>query len=357
MSAERPVLSVTGLAVSFSGGAARGRGGAGSGTRVAAVGEASWGVHAGQMLAIVGESGSGKSVTALAAMGLLPRGARVDEGEIRLRTWGRDWELCRAGAEEMRQVRGKHLAMIFQEPMTSLNPVMAVGEQIEEVIRLHRPEMKRNVREAAMEALSAVKIDEPARRLKQFPHELSGGMRQRVMIAMAVASQPAVLLADEPTTALDVTVQARILELLGELRSQRGMAVVLITHDLGVVADHADVTCVMFGGRVLEFGRTREVLARPVHPYTRALLACRPSVQRRVERLATVGELIGAEGKSSMMAQGERLAMWWPFAAAPSGCGDDDAPVLVQVEQERWAAVWGTEAAQRLRVKEAPQLR
>lgn len=352
-SAAEPVLSVSGLAVSFPS-AETGRE---ERIRVAAVGDASWGVHSGQMLAIVGESGSGKSVTALAAMGLLPGAASVDGGAITLRAMGRSWDLHQSTAEDWKAVRGRHLAMIFQEPMSSLNPVMSIGEQIEEVIRLHRPDARGNAHEAAVEALASVRIDDPARRLGQYSHELSGGMRQRVMIAMALACNPSVLLADEPTTALDVTVQARILDLLAELRTQRQLAVVLITHDLGVVADHADVTCVMFGGRVLEFGRTRDVLARPLHPYTRALLACRPDVHHKVDRLATVGELIGAEGDCLIEVQGEREKPWWPFAMPPEGCGADDPPVLVKMESERWVAVWGTAAARQKQVTVSPHVR
>jgi ABC-type dipeptide/oligopeptide/nickel transport system ATPase component len=230
--------------------------------------------------------------------------------------------------------------MIFQEPMTSLNPVLTIGEQIEEVLRLHRPETKGSERDAAAEALVAVQIDDPTRRLRQYPHELSGGMRQRVMIAMAVACRPAVLLADEPTTALDVTVQARILDLLAELQHQRGMGVVLITHDLGVVADHADVTCVMFGGRVVEIGPTGEVLRQPMHPYTRALIECRPRVDRRVERLATVGELIGSGRGDPMRIGGEDRWAWWPFSEPAPGRHADDEPELLEVMGGRKVSVW-----------------
>jgi peptide/nickel transport system ATP-binding protein len=327
-----PVLSVAGLSVSFPGSTPT--------QRIAAVGDATWRVHPGETLAIVGESGSGKSVTALATMGLLPPGGRIESGTIALKAGGRTWDLCSASQSELRQVRGRNIAMIFQEPMTSLNPVLSIGEQIQEVLRLQRPDVKGSERDAAADALASVRIDDPARRLQQYPHELSGGMRQRVMIAMAVACHPAVLLADEPTTALDVTVQARILDLLSELRSIRGMGVVLITHDLGVVADHADTTCVMFGGRVVEMGPTAQVLRNPLHPYTRALLECRPRADRRVPRLATVGELIGSGQTQPVELKGERFWPWWPFAEPAPGCGPDDAPELVEVGSERKVAIW-----------------
>jgi len=344
-----PVLEAKDVAVSFAGSTGM--------PRISAVGGASWAVHAGQMLAIVGESGSGKSVSALSAMGLLAPGARVDRGAMILRAGGVEKDLFRCTQEEMRGIRGKHLAMIFQEPMTSLNPVLSVGEQLLEVIQLHKRMPRNEARGVAIEALRAVRMEKPEMRLGQYPHELSGGMRQRVMIAMAIACQPAALLADEPTTALDVTVQAHILDLLAELRTQRQMAVVLITHDLGVVADHADAVCVMFGGRVVEFGRTAEVLHEPRHPYTRALLACRPRMDRRMERLATVGEIIPAGvGASLRMEGGREVVPWWPFSQPPEGLDQDDAAVLVEVGEARWVAVWPTASAMGLKADQVPMV-
>lgn len=352
-----PVLEARELAVSFAGQADM--------PRVAAVSNASWGVHAGQMLAIVGESGSGKSVSALAAMGLLAPAARVDRGSIVLRVEGEERDLLRSSAEEWRSVRGRHLAMIFQEPMTSLNPVLSIEEQLLEVIRLHQRLSREQAVNVAIDALRAVKMTEPESRLKQYPHELSGGMRQRVMIAMAIACQPAALLADEPTTALDVTVQAHILDLLAELRTQRKMAVVLITHDLGVVADHADVVCVMFGGRVVEFGATKPVLRQPMHPYTKALLACRPRFDRRIPRLATVGDIISPSAAEPVKIEdGQAVVPWWPFSKPPDGMDPETTPVLVPVgnsvnvhdHSARWIAAWPCEVALRNATQHTPHL-
>ncbi|OEV08013.1 hypothetical protein AN219_31510, partial [Streptomyces nanshensis] len=228
-------------------------------------------VESGEVLAVVGESGCGKSVASLAVMGLLPGTARVS-GSVLLR--GREL----AGAEEksLRRVRGSELSMIFQEPMTSLNPVLSVGRQIGEVLRRHQGLDRREAKERAVELLDSVGIPAPRRRIHEYPHQLSGGMRQRVMIAIAVACDPAVLIADEPTTALDVTVQAGILDLLTSLRERLGTAIVLITHDLGVVAHTADRVLVMYAGRAVEHARADELFARPRHPYTRGLLDAVP---------------------------------------------------------------------------------
>ena len=238
----------------------------------------------GRTTALVGESGCGKSVAALAVMGLLPPAASVT-GAIRLD--GR--EIAEAGAEERRRLRGRELAMVFQEPMTSLNPAFAVGEQVAEALRLHQDLDRGAAAARAVAMLEAVRIPEAARRARQYPHQLSGGMRQRVMIAMALACRPRVLIADEPTTALDVTVQAQILALLDELRETTGTAVLLVTHDLGVVADHADEVVVVYAGRVAESGPAARVLAEPQHPYTVGLLGAAPRLDGpRGTRLATV---------------------------------------------------------------------
>ncbi|MFJ7995740.1 ABC transporter ATP-binding protein [Streptomyces sp. NPDC096310] len=252
-----PVLRVRDLSVSFR-----------SATRTAhAVDSVSFDLAPGEVLAVVGESGCGKSVTALAALGLLPPTATVT-GSIRL--GGR--ELAGAPDKELRKVRGKDIAMIFQEPMTSLNPVLTIGRQIGEVLRRHQGLSRRQARARAVELLALVGIPAPARRVEEYPHQLSGGMRQRVMIAVAVACDPGVLIADEPTTALDVTVQAGILEVLHALRERLGTAIVLITHDLGVVADTADRVLVMYAGRAVEQAPVHELFAAPRHPYTAGLL-------------------------------------------------------------------------------------
>jgi peptide/nickel transport system ATP-binding protein len=228
---------------------------------------------AGETLCLVGESGSGKSMTALAIMGLVsaPTG-RIARGSIRLA----GEELVGAEPDRLRRIRGKEIAMIFQEPMTALNPVFSVGEQIAETLIAHeamgRPEAKRK----GIELLAAVGVPAPERRIREYPHQLSGGMRQRAMIAMALACRPKVLIADEPTTALDVTVQAQILDLLKDIQARFGTAILLITHDMGVVAEVADRVAVMYAGRKVEEGRAADVLDRPAHPYTQALIACAP---------------------------------------------------------------------------------
>jgi len=238
----------------------------------------------GETLGIVGESGCGKSMTALAIMGLVPTPpGRIAGGRILLR--GED--LLQAGPQRLRQVRGNEISMIFQEPMTSLNPVFTVGEQIAETVRLHQKLDRRAAWGRAVEMLQAVGIPVPEQRAQDYPHQLSGGMRQRVMIAMALACQPSVLIADEPTTALDVTVQAQIFDLLKELQAGTGTAIILITHDMGAIAEMADRVVVMYAGRQVEDGPVAEILERPLHPYTRGLIACVPhlSADPPAERL------------------------------------------------------------------------
>ena len=229
-------------------------------------------VTAGRIVCIAGESGCGKSVTALSIMGLLPDNARVDSGRILFK--GRD--LTALDAADRRGLCGRELAMIFQEPMTALNPVLPVGEQVAEVFRIHGTASRTASRERALQMLEQVKIPDAARRYAEYPHQMSGGMKQRVMIAMALAHRPALLIADEPTTALDVTIQAQVLNLLAELQREIGMAIVFVTHDLAVVAEIADEVVVMYAGRVVERAPVVELFERPAHPYTRGLLASRP---------------------------------------------------------------------------------
>ncbi|TWT40569.1 Oligopeptide transport ATP-binding protein OppD [Phycisphaerae bacterium RAS1] len=241
----------------------------------------------GRTLALVGESGCGKSVTALALLGLLRPPGRVIAGHIRFN----GIDLLAGGAAAWRGIRGQQIAMIFQEPMTSLNPVLSVGSQVAEPLRVHRGFSRRAAAARAAELLEQVGIPSPPLRMRQFPHELSGGMRQRVMIAMALACEPKLLIADEPTTALDVTVQAEILTLLRELQARLGMAMIFITHDMGVVDQIADDAAVMYAGRVVETGPAADVLRDPWHPYTRALLRCAPVLAgaggaRRLETIA-----------------------------------------------------------------------
>jgi oligopeptide/dipeptide ABC transporter ATP-binding protein len=226
-------------------------------------------VSAGRTLGVVGESGSGKSVTALSIMRLIDPPGKIEPGS-RIR-FG-DHDLVQLDEEELRELRGNEISMIFQEPMTSLNPVFTIGNQIVEAVRLHRSVSAAAAKDRALEMLSLVGIPIPGRRFDDYPHQLSGGMRQRVMIAMALACEPKLLIADEPTTALDVTIQAQILELMRDLRERLGMAIMLITHDLGVVAEMCDDVAVMYAGRVVERGSATDVFRTPQHPYTEALL-------------------------------------------------------------------------------------
>ncbi|HYQ03228.1 MAG TPA: ABC transporter ATP-binding protein [Polyangiaceae bacterium] len=236
----------------------------------------------GEIVALVGESGSGKSVTAMSVMRLTE--GRIAAGSIHFQ--GRD--LAKIPEVEMRDLRGGQIGMIFQEPMTSLNPVFTIGRQIEEVLILHQRMNARDARAQALELLQRVGIPAPERRLAQYPHELSGGMKQRVMLAMAIACRPRLLIADEPTTALDVTIQAQILELLRSLQREFGMAVLLITHDLGVVAHFAERVLVMYAGKIVEQGSVRDIFKRASHPYTQALLAALPDPKNPGKRLAAI---------------------------------------------------------------------
>jgi oligopeptide/dipeptide ABC transporter ATP-binding protein len=245
------------------------------------VNDVSLGIQPGQALGIVGESGSGKTMLAMALMGLLPPGARVS-GEMLLHLRNASSKnLCELNEAGWRSVRGREIAMIFQEPMTSLNPVLRIGAQIEEAIRAHESGIAKHLlHRRVMAALEQAAVPEPEYRARQYPHQLSGGLRQRAMIAMALAGRPKLLIADEPTTALDVTVQKQILELLDRLRREMELGLLFITHDLGVVASVADRVAVMYAGRIIEEGMTKEVLLAPKHPYTQGLLAASPRLER-----------------------------------------------------------------------------
>jgi peptide/nickel transport system ATP-binding protein len=260
ISAEPPLLDVRDLVIRF-------------GDTIAVRG-LDFTVRRGETLALVGESGCGKSATALSLLRLLPPTGRIDSGTLLFE--GRDIRELRE--TELRRLRGAAISMVFQEPMTSLNPVLSIGRQITEAIREHEPVSARAARAKAVELLDLVRIPNAHRIVHEFPHALSGGMRQRVMIAIAVACQPRLLIADEPTTALDVTIQAQVLELLDRLRRDLNMGLLLITHDLGLVADWADRVVVMYAGRKCEEGRVDRLLHAPLHPYTKGLIACSPSV-------------------------------------------------------------------------------
>ena len=263
----------------------------------------------GQTLAVVGESGSGKSVTSLSIMGLLSRPGEIESGDVLFRdSAGQVHDLAKTSARAFRKLRGKEIAMIFQEPMTSLNPLYTIGDQIAEMIALHEPVGHAEARKRALEMLGHVEIPDAANRLDDYPHQMSGGMRQRVMIAMALSCNPSLLIADEPTTALDVTIQAQILDLLRRLQQQLGMSILFITHNLGVVAEIAHVVVVMYAGRVVEQAPVVPLFAKQKHPYTQGLLACTPNAERDLEP--------GGERKALYSIPGSVP----PITALPPGC-------------------------------------
>ena len=305
---------------------------------VKAVDSVDFRVASGETLAIVGESGCGKSMTALSLMRLIPDPpGRIVSGSIKL--GGRD--LLTLSEEQMRKVRGNEISMIFQEPMTSLNPVMTIGKQIAEALVLHRDMDRRRALKRAVEMLDLVRIPEPAQRAREYPHQLSGGMRQRAMIAMALACNPKVLIADEPTTALDVTIQAQILDLIVELQREFGAAVILITHDLGVVAETARRVIVMYAGRKVEEAEVGELFAHPLHPYTAGLMASIPRL-----------DLMRGDDKRNDARLQEIPGIVPPLFALPAGCAfaprcpkaDDlcrrERPDYKEKRSGHWAACW-----------------
>jgi peptide/nickel transport system ATP-binding protein len=296
-----------------------------------AVRDLSFSIAPSQVLGLVGESGSGKSITSLAIMRLLPPQARVS-GEILFSENGATRNLSALPDDSMRQLRGSRIAMIFQEPMTALNPVMRVGDQIAEAVRAHGANSKSESQKFAIQAMTDVAIPEPDRRARDYPHQLSGGMRQRVMIAMAIVNRPQLLIADEPTTALDVTIQAQILDLLAELRGKFGLAMLFISHDLAVVSQVADRVAVMYAGSMVELGTRHEIFHAPAHPYTRGLLQAVPDLKTDRDRpLETI------EGTVP------------PLHAMPPGCAFEPRcafripdcaralPPLVEVAKDHWA--------------------
>ncbi len=332
---SKPLLEVRDLAVSFANSSDP------SGPRIQAVAGVSMTIHPRQTLAVVGESGCGKSVTAMSSMQLVPRPpGRFDKGSIRFQ--GDD--VLKYDEKKMLGLRGKDIAMIFQEPMTSLNPVYTIGDQIMEAILLHQDVDSSDAAGIAVKAMGDVGIPNPAQRLNDYPHQFSGGMRQRVMIAMALACDPTLLLADEPTTALDVTIQAQILELLRGLQKTKEMGIMLITHNLGVVAENADVVCVMYAGRVVEYAKVYDLFDRPLHPYTRGLFDSIPRLGQGKHRLTTVEEVVGNPEEFTKLpghdpAKGAEIVPWWPeppVDTKPVIAAGDDEYVLYEIEPDRW---------------------
>ena len=331
----KPLFEVADLAVSFDNP---------GGERIQAVDGASMTIYPRQTLAVVGESGCGKSVTAMSAMQLIPRPpGRFDRGSALFN--GRD--LLTLSEREMLKVRGKDIAMIFQEPMTSLNPVYTIGDQIMEAILLHQNVNHEGAMDIAITAMDDVGIPDPRQRLLAYPHQFSGGMRQRVMIAMALACQPKLLLADEPTTALDVTIQAQILDLLRSLQRDRDMGMMLITHDLGVVAENADVVCVMYAGRVVEYARVQPLFERSFHPYTRGLFSSIPKLDERKKRLTTVDQIIRNPDEFRKLPGAEKgVIPWWPTMPSPPDLAKSPGGseyVLHEIEPDHWVGCWRTE--------------
>jgi peptide/nickel transport system ATP-binding protein len=302
---------------------------------VRAVDGISFSLSAGQALGIVGESGCGKTMTALSLMRLLPSPpARVVSGSILFQ----DEDVLAMDPERLRNVRGGAMAMIYQDPQTSLNPVFTIGEQIAEAVRLHRRDGRAAARARAAEMLRLVNIPDPARIADAYPHQLSGGMRQRAVIAMALACDPKLLIADEPTTALDVTIQAQILDLLRKLRAELGLAIILITHDLGVIADLVDEVVVMYAGKIVEHAEVRALFRDPKHPYTRGLLRSVPSLDTREHRLRTIE---GTVPPPLAMPEGCRFNPRCPLAFET--CREQEPP-LVEIAPHSHAACWALTA-------------
>ena len=302
--------------------------------KLLAVRSVSFHLKEGETLAIVGESGSGKSVTSKAVMGLLPKNASVEEGEI---LYG-GADLLRLGEEEMTKIRGRKIAMIFQDPLSSLDPIMRIGKQITETILLNRQKgekkcTKKEAKERALALMNEVGIPEPETRFEQYPFELSGGMRQRIVIAIALSANPDVLICDEPTTALDVTIQAQILDLINRLKEERKLSVLFITHDLGVVARMADRVAVMYAGKIVEYGKAEEIFYEAKHPYTWALLSSVPSADSK-ERLEAIE---GVPPDMTNPPKGDAFAPRNPYALE---IDFEKEPPLFRVSDTHYAATW-----------------
>jgi oligopeptide transport system ATP-binding protein len=317
---DTPQLEVQNLSISFS--TLEGR--------VQAVRGVSFSLREGETLAIVGESGSGKTVTCRAMMRLLPKNASIDSGRILFE----GLDVLSVSEKQMRSIRGNDISMIFQDPMTSLDPTMRIGRQIEEAITLHRPIGRREARRRMLELLELVGLEDPPHRCRQYPHEFSGGQRQRIVIAIVLACDPKVLIADEPTTALDVTMQAQIIDLLKELQRKISTSIVFITHDLGVVANVADRVAVMYAGRIVEIGRSDEVFYDPRHPYTWGLLGAMPALEKETRALTPIP---GSPPGMADLPPGDPFAPRNPYALEVDSLYE---PPLFPVSKTHFAATW-----------------
>ncbi len=301
---------------------------------ITAVNEVSYDIYQGRTLAVVGESGCGKTVTALSIMRLIPDPpGRIVQGEILFRSQN----LLSFTEKRMRSIRGNEIAMIFQEPMTSLNPVLTVGEQIMETVHLHQRKKGQTLRNHAIDMLRLVGIPDPQRCIDEFPHQLSGGMRQRIMIAMALSCDPTLLIADEPTTALDVTIQAQILELIRQLQRRNHMSVLLITHDLGVVAENADDVAIMYASKIIEKTSVKEIFAQPRHPYTMGLLNSLPRLGETRERLEVIP---GVVPDPAQFPTGCKFHPRCRFYTPEDLKCRTQEPVMIEIEPDHWCACW-----------------
>lgn len=297
---------------------------------VKAIRGVSFDLYKGETLAIVGESGSGKSVTTKVLMGILAKNEVIEKGEILFE--GKD--LTKISNKEITNIRGKEIAMIFQDPMTSLNPTMTVGYQIAESIMEHQKLSKSQAKEKAIELIQLVGINEPEKRYKQYPHQLSGGMRQRIVIAIALACNPKILIADEPTTALDVTIQAQILDLIKEIQNKIGLSIIFITHDLGVVANIADRVAIMYAGKIIEYGTSEEIFYHPQHPYTWGLLASVPDMANQQNELYAIP---GAPPNMLYPPKGDAFALRSDYALK---IDFEEEPPFFKVSDTHYAATW-----------------
>ncbi len=306
---------------------------------IPAVDDVSWSVKRGETLALVGESGCGKTVSALSVMRLIPMPpGKIVGGQILLRTDGQEADLVQVSEPQMRRIRGSRIAMIFQEPMTSLNPVFTIGDQIAEAVQLHENVSRREAWNRAVEMLKRVGIPDPMRRAEEYPHQMSGGMRQRVMIAMALSCSPDLLIADEPTTALDVTIQAQILDLLAKLQAETGMSVLLITHDLGVVAQIANRVAVMYASKIVEMTDVNNLFADPLHPYTQGLFRSVPRLGAKEGRLETIP---GVVPSPTHFPPGCKFHPRCPLGSGDKRCQTQE-PALLEVKPGHWVACWKT---------------